>query len=121
MLLTVVTHEGSKETLFRALLTHPGQSTCSQNSARSPLEGREKLVFVEQLLLPGAGASQMSSYVSTHMSAHMSAQVISCVSSHVISHASSHVFSEDPTKGCTNIPSVLLMFLQQNWSQMETL
>ena len=85
MLLTVVTHEESKETLFRALLTHPGQSTCSQNSARSLLEGREKLVFVEQLLLPGARASQMSSHVSTHMSAHMSTHV----SSHVISHVTS--------------------------------
>lgn len=86
MLLTVGTHEGSKETLFRALLTHAGQSSCSQNSARSPLEDRDKLVFMEQLLLPGAGASQMSSHMSTHMSAHMPAQVSSQVISHVISH-----------------------------------
>ena len=89
MLLTVGTHEGSKETLFRALLTHAGQSSCSQNSARSPLEDRDKLVFMEQ---------------------------------HVISHVSSGVFSENPTKRCIDIPSALLMlFLQQNRSQMETL
>ena len=102
--------------LFRALLTRPGQSTCSQNSARSPLEDREKLLQGAAAAAWSRGFSDVISRVNSHVTSHVSScqftgnltchLTSSRVSSHVISHVSSRVFSENPTKRCTDIQCI---------------
>ena len=96
-LLTVTSHEASKEMLFRALLTLPGQCSCSLHPARGPLGEREELGLVEQLPLPGAQVSHVSAHVSSHMSSHMS----------------THMSSLDPMRVCTDVPVEALMWFLQ--------